>query len=145
MAENLGKTNFKVKVITPSGLVTEGLTSALSLETSKGQVSILPAHSAYTSLLGAGILRFTDTEGNFHEFITSGGFCNFSTGETGDGEITVLTDTVDFKEDLNLSETESNLEELEKGLMDINQNESSSRVHLEKLHRARAQKDLLAS
>ena len=131
---------FLVKVVTPAGLQVEAKTSELTLENSDGQITILPSHVAYTSLLGTGILSFKDSDGQSHEFVTSGGFCNFT-----EDEITVLTDSVDYAADIdqsNLSEAITKLED-ELGSSDLNSPEA--RLIQSEAGRLKAQRELVAN
>ena len=130
---------FSIKVVTPDGLAVEAETNEVTLETSKGQITILPSHINYTSLLGSGILNFTDRQNTQHRFVTCNGFCNFL-----ENSIVILTDYVDRSEGLNASEINEQIKELENKLGNLNLREPEAQMHMENLSRYRAQLDLIS-
>lgn len=130
---------FTIKVVTPDGLEVEAETNEVTLETSKGQITILPSHITYTSLLGSGILNFTDRQNKKHQFVTCNGFCNFL-----EDSIIILTDYVDHAEGLNSTEINTKIKDLEAKLGTLNLREPEAQMHTESLARYRAQLDLIS-
>ena len=129
---------FSLRVVTPVGTVIETETSALTLQTSSEEITILPEHTHYTTTLGTGIMRFRDKAGQDHEFITSGGFASFT-----DAQVLILTDSVDFKEDIEIEGLAERITELEKELGVKGLHEADSAAITEQLARARAQSELI--
>lgn len=130
---------FALKVVTPNGSVIETETSALTLQTAKEEITILPSHTNYTTTLGTGIMRFTDKAGKVHELITSGGFASFS-----EEQVLILTDSVDFKEDIQSEGLAEKITELEKELGVKGLHEADSASITEQLAKARAQSELIS-
>ena len=69
---------FQFKVCTPNGEVLNQFTNELILETYKGQVTLLPAHTNYTTILGSGILQFKNENDAVEKIVVTGGFINFT-------------------------------------------------------------------
>lgn len=131
---------FLVKVVTPAGKQIEAKTNEISLQNSDGQITVLPSHIDYTSLLGSGVLAFKDSEGKAHRFVTSGGFCNFT-----EGEITVLTDTVDYPADVDQSNLSNEIQKLENELGSSDLHSPAGRMVQSNLERLRAQRELVVN
>lgn len=87
---------FNLKVCTPKGVfleerVREVTLPAALVDSSNGQIGILPGHAAYTGLVGTGMLEYVPEEGKSpHRFVISGGFSSFN-----DNTLLLLTDTAD--------------------------------------------------
>ena len=132
--------NFKIKVYTPEGSVVEDATTELLLETSDGQVTLLPEHCNYTTMLGAGVLRFTSSESHDkHEFVTCGGFANFN-----DNEVLILTDSVDFAKDIDTQSLIEQSEKLATQMANADFNDPETKYIKEQLQRAYALQQLVS-
>lgn len=89
----MAATSFSLKVFTPAGLVFESQVSSVYLKTLDGEIGILPDHTKYVGVLGAGQLKFTATasKDRVSSMQIDGGFCSFSAGVCS-----VLADSADL-------------------------------------------------
>lgn len=86
--------SFLLKVITPSGVLFEEQVSEVYLPSSNGEIGILPHHTAYTGLLGVGVLHYLPVSGGRRRnLVVAGGFVSFS-----NDILTILADSADTLE-----------------------------------------------
>lgn len=128
---------FQFKVCTPNGEVVNKLTNELILETYNGQITLLPAHTNYTTILGSGILQFKNEDDEIEKIVVTGGFINF----TNDSVI-ILTDSVDFKDEVPQDALELRIKELETELDKVDFNKPEANYFVEQLKRCNAIKEL---
>ena len=82
--------SFKLKVLTPAGLVLEDRAASVKLQTVDGEIQILPQHARYVGLLGKGMLEYVSASGAATRSLNlQGGFCSFGV----DG-LQVLADSI---------------------------------------------------
>lgn len=79
--------DFKLRVITPAGVALDDSTSTVTLPTVDGQIGVLPHHTRYTGIIGAGRLQYDKVGGGIGELEISGGFVSFA-----DDTLTILAD-----------------------------------------------------
>lgn len=91
---------IKLKIITPEKVVYEDEISQITLPTIDGEITILPNHRSYISALklGEAILKKGEEE---IDLAISGGFIEFH-----NNELTVLADTAERAEEIDLKEAE---------------------------------------
>lgn len=104
-----------LEVITPAGSVASLDVNEVVLQSSEGEIGILPGHAPYVGLLGTGILTYRGS--NNGRMVVSGGVCSFF-NET----LTVLADDVDMESSVNREAYAKGRADLQK----IVQTESSS-------------------
>ena len=85
---------MKLEVFTPAGSVISLEVSEVMLQSSNGEIGILPGHAPYVGLLGTGLLTYRGNSSN--RVVVSGGVCSFF-NET----LTVLADDVDLETSVN--------------------------------------------
>lgn len=85
----MAKTSFNIELFTPAGLAYRGEASEVIVPGSDGEVGVLPRHTKYVGLLGAGQVRISMPNGELRRFGISGGFCSYR-NET----FTVLADAL---------------------------------------------------
>ena len=103
--------NIKIKIVTPERTVYEDEVSQATLPTIDGEVTILPDHIPYITALKAGEIMLKKGEEIIH-LATSGGFIEFN-----NNILTMLTDTVERAEEIDLKraeEAKQRAEELQK-------------------------------
>lgn len=127
---------FNLKVSTPEGEIMNEMVSQVVLETSQGQITLLPAHTNYTTILGAGVLLYEGSSAS-DKFVICGGFANFT-----EDCVTILTDSVDKKEDYSAEEVSQKLEDLEEKLQDADFLNPETKHVLEQLNRYRSVSEL---
>ena len=87
-----GSDKFRIRVYTPAGLVLDEETDAVKAPTVDGEIGVLPMHTNYSGLIGAGTLEFTGSEG-VRTLTISGGMLQFA-----HSTLTVLADNVESGE-----------------------------------------------
>jgi F-type H+-transporting ATPase subunit epsilon len=90
----MSEQSFNLKIYTPRGLVLEARALSVTMPGSDGEIGILPEHTQYTGVLGAGIFQFQRVGSSATDrLIVSGGFASFQSSE-----LTILADSVDLEE-----------------------------------------------
>ncbi|MCL2700955.1 MAG: ATP synthase F1 subunit epsilon [Phycisphaerae bacterium] len=67
---------FSLEVMTPNGPVTSADVSVVILPAADGELGILAGHAPVVTLLGAGVLAFTDAAGKRVRYWAAGGFAH---------------------------------------------------------------------
>ena len=95
--------SIKLKIVTPEKLVLEEEAYSVTLPAAAGEVTILPDHVPYVGMLKAGELYFRRTATAEPESLaTAGGFVEFH-----DNTLTLLADTAERAEDIDLAAAEA--------------------------------------
>lgn len=93
---------IQVDVVTPTRKLVEGATVAnVRLPSSKGELTILPGHTQLLTLLGTGILAFTE-DGRERRFAVSYGFA-----EVSHNRVLVLAETAEEQSEIDTSRAKS--------------------------------------
>lgn len=69
---------FKLRIFTPAGLLHEETVAAVTMQSSQGEIGVLPKHTKYTGVLGSGNLNYTTPSGDKQKVAIAGGFCTFN-------------------------------------------------------------------
>ena len=89
---------FQLKVFSGRGLEVEASVRSANVPSESGELGFLPNHCEYVGLLSTGIGEYVGAaDGSAKRFIASGGIVTFS-----DNVLTLLADTVDLPESLDL-------------------------------------------
>ncbi len=94
--------SFSCRLVTPDRVLFEQEVVSVSLPTSKGEITVLNHHVALTSVLVPGIIHFKDAQRQEQEVAVSHGFIQVEKG----GVVTILADTAERGEELDLSSIE---------------------------------------
>ncbi len=81
--------NFRIRVLTPAGLVLDEETDSVKIPSIDGEIGVLPMHTKYSGLLGHGVLEFTGPSG-VRRLTINGGLSQFSRKT-----LTILADKVE--------------------------------------------------
>ncbi len=90
---------FLFRLLTPDRILFEQEVSSVSLPTEQGQITVLDHHVPLTSVLVAGVLHLKEAGEKEEEIAVSGGFIQVGS----DGRVTVLANTAERGEELELS------------------------------------------
>lgn len=91
---------FQLKVFSGRGLEVEATVSGAQIPSEGGELGFLPNHCEYVGLLSTGVAHYTETgSATPKRCIVSGGVCTFN-----DNVLTLLADTVDLPDSLDLSQ-----------------------------------------
>lgn len=96
----MSKLAIKFKIVTPEKTVFEEEVEQITLETTNGQITILPNHQAYITSLISGEMMIKKN-GEERSFSISGGFIEFI-----DNKLIVLADTAERAEEIDILRAE---------------------------------------
>jgi F-type H+-transporting ATPase subunit epsilon len=129
----MAEKTFKLRVYTPQGLVLDSEATSASIPGIDGEIGILPDHTQYTGVLGAGLLEYESEKVKPARLIIAGGFASFQANE-----LVVLADGVDFESSLAAVKVDIELGELEKRLSDMSSFDPEWAVVQQKIRRLEA-------
>jgi F-type H+-transporting ATPase subunit epsilon len=129
----MAEKSFKLRVYTPQGLVLDSEATSASIPGIDGEIGILPDHTQYTGVLGAGLLEYESEKVKPARLIIAGGFASFQANE-----LVVLADGVDFESSLAAVKVDIELGELEKRLSDMSSFDPEWAVVQQKIRRLEA-------
>ena len=129
-------TPFKLKIVTPDGMLFDGEAEKLIVRTIHGDVAILARHINYVAPLGMG-RAVVESAGNRRTAACIGGMLSVV-----DGEVTLVPTTFEWADQIDLARAEAAQKKAEERLH--NQNASSTDIRLAeaKLHRALVRKSV---
>ena len=117
--------DFHLQIVTPDGLVFDGMAESIHLRVDTGDVEILRGHEDYFAPLGTGIARLT-ASGTSRYASASGGFISVR-----GGEVKLVATTFEFADEIDLNRARAAKERAEEAL------NSSSDERTVKLARAK--------
>ncbi len=103
--------NIKLEVVTPERNVVETEAQIVMAPGSEGEFGVLSGHTSFLSTLKTGILRYKDASGSDKSIFISGGFA-----EALPEKITVLAESAEKLEDIDVERAKSAMERAEKRL-----------------------------
>ena len=122
---------FTLRVVSPEGNVLKEEAEFVVLPGETGEIGILPNHTPLITAMNIGVIRYT-VNGTIHRISTSGGFV-----EVADNKVTILADTAEPGEVIDLQRAIAAKERAEKRLNQRTQDIDIKRAELA-LHRALA-------
>ncbi len=129
-------TPFKLKIVTPDGLIFDGEAEELLVRTVGGDVAILARHMDYVAPLGMGRAVVV------HDGMRRNAACIGGMLSVSKGEVTLVPTTFEWAEQIDLARVEAAQKKAEERLQ--NQNASSTDIRLAeaKLRRALVRKSV---
>ena len=129
-------TPFRLKIVTPDGLIYDGQAEELLVRTTGGDVAILARHMNYVAPLGMG-----------RAVVVSGGTrrtaaCIGGMLSVCDGEITLVPTTFEWADKIDLERAEAAYERADKALHNENASQMDLKLAEAKLHRALVRKSV---
>ena len=129
-------TPFRLKIVTPDGLIYDGQAEELLVRTTGGDVAILARHMNYVAPLGMG-----------RAVVVSGGTrrtaaCIGGMLSVCDGEVTLVPTTFEWADKIDLERAEAAYNRADKVLHDENASQMDLRLAEAKLHRALIRKSV---
>ena len=129
-------TPFKLKIVTPDGLIYDGEAEELIVRTTGGDVAILARHINYVAPLGMG--RAVVVSGsNRRTAACIGGMLSVV-----DGEVTLVPTTFEWADKIDLERAEAAYNRADKVLHDENASQMDLKLAEAKLHRALVRKSV---
>lgn len=129
-------TPFKLKIVTPDGLLFDGEAEELIVRTTGGDVAILARHMNYVAPLGMG-RAVVVTGGERRTAACIGGMLSVV-----DGEVTLVPTTFEWSDKIDLDRAEAAFQKADKILHDQNASNTDIRLAEAKLHRALVRKSV---
>src|SRR5207302_6016687 len=102
--------SFQLEIVTPEKLVVKDTAEEAQIPATTGYIGILPGHAPLITELGAGEISYR-TGGQLHRFATAWGFA-----EVLPDKVTVLAETVERANEINVSRARESLTQAEEGL-----------------------------
>jgi F-type H+-transporting ATPase subunit epsilon len=101
---------FKVEVVTPSGIALDKEVEEIIAPGILGEFGVLIGHTPMLTFIKPGVFSYLE-DGNFTKFAVGSGFC-----EVLKDSVSILVDEAVSEDEIDLSEAQSDLTELEKQL-----------------------------
>jgi len=101
---------FTLRVVSPEGNVLKEEAEFVVIPGETGEIGILPNHAPLIAAMTVGVIRYT-INGTTHRIATSGGFV-----EVADNKVSILADTAEPGEAIDLKRAEAARERAEKRL-----------------------------
>ena len=131
-------TPFKLKIVTPDGLIFDGEAEKLIVRTIGGDVCILARHMDYVAPLGMG-RAVVESGGNRRTAACIGGMLSVS-----GGEVTLVPTTFEWSEHIDLSRAERSYERADRILKEGSASDTEIALAEAKLHRALVRKSVVS-
>ena len=123
--------SFQLEIVTPEKLVVRDKAEEAQIPGANGYIGVLPGHAPLITELGAGEISYR-TGGQLHRFATAWGFA-----EVLPDKVTVLAETVERANEINVSRARESLTQAEEGLRSAQTEEQVSN-QIGKVRRAQA-------
>lgn len=131
-------TPFKLKIVTPDGLIFDGEAEKLIVRTNAGDVAILARHIDYVAPLGMG-RAVVEAGGSRRTAACIGGMLSVS-----DGEVTLVPTTFEWADQIDLDRVLRSYERADKVLHDTKATDTEIALAEARLHRALVRKSVVS-
>ena len=131
-------TPFKLKIVTPDGLIYDGEAEKLIVRTTGGDVCILARHMNYVAPLGMG-MAIVEANGKRRTAACIGGMLSVS-----DGEATLVPTTFEWSDKIDLERAERSYQRADKVLKDSTASDTDIALAEARLHRALVRKSVVS-
>ena len=131
-------TPFKLKIVTPDGLIYDGEAEKLIVRSSGGDVCILARHMNYVTPLGMG-MAIVEAGGKRRTAACIGGMLSVSNGEA-----TLVPTTFEWSDKIDLQRAEASYEKADKVLKSGTASDTELALAQAKLHRALVRKSVVS-
>ena len=131
-------TPFKLKIVTPDGLIFDGEAEKLIVRSSGGDVCILARHMDYVTPLGMG-MAIVEANGKRRIAACIGGMLSVSGGEA-----TLVPTTFEWADKIDLQRAEASYEKADKILKSGTASDTELALAQAKLHRALVRKSVVS-
>ena len=131
-------TPFKLKIVTPDGLIFDGEAEKLIVRTSGGDVCILARHMDYVAPLGMG-MAIVESGGKRRTAACIGGMLSVS-----NGECTLVPTTFEWGDKIDLKRAEASYDRASKILASGSASDTEIALAQARLHRALVRKSVVS-
>ena len=129
---------FKLKIVTPDGLIFDGEAEKLIVRTTGGDVCILARHMDYVAPLGMG-RAVVESGGKRRTAACIGGMLSVS-----NGEVTLVPTTFEWSDKIDLQRAEASYEKANKVLSSGSASDTEIALAQARLHRALVRKSVVS-
>jgi F-type H+-transporting ATPase subunit epsilon len=116
---------LELEIVSPVKSVYKGMVKSVIAPGVMGEFQVLYNHAAMVSTLQIGIMKLENENGEMIPYSTSGGIL-----EVKNNKISILVDTIECKEDIDVERAKRALERAEKRLAEHNENLDRIRADL---------------
>lgn len=131
-------TPFKLKIVSPDGLIFDGEAERLIVRTAAGDVAILARHIDYVAPLGMG-RAVVESGGNRRTAACIGGMLSVA-----NGEVTLVPTTFEWSDKIDLERAERSYQRADKVLHDSGASDTEIALAEARLHRALVRKSVVS-
>ena len=131
-------TPFKLKIVTPDGLIFDGEAEELIVRTTRGDVAILARHINYVAPLGMG-RAVVVSEGKRRTAACIGGMLSVV-----NGEVTLVPTTFEWSDKIDLARVEASMKRADSVLGNQRATENELALAQARLHRALVRKSVVS-
>jgi F-type H+-transporting ATPase subunit epsilon len=129
-------TEFPLKIVTPDGLVYDGMAQEVVVRTTSGDMGILAKHTNCVAPIGMGLATIV-VEGTHKHAACMGGMVSVV-----DGTVTLVPITFEWADDIDIARAEASEERALAVLADPNAGEVEKKLAQSRLKRARVRKSV---
>ena len=129
--------SFRLKIVTPDGLIYEGEAQRLIVRTSEGDMAVMARHINYVVPLGMGRATVVDAEGNRRYAACIGGMLSVQ-----NGEVSLVPTTFEWAENIDEARAQLSQERAEKVLKNAESTAADLKLAEARLHRALVRKSV---
>ena len=104
----MAESSFELKIITPERVFFEGMVDMLEMNTTEGEIGILPGHIPMTVIIKPGVATIYETNGETKEAAIHAGFV-----EILQDKVTVLAEIAEWPNEIDEARAEAALERAE--------------------------------
>ena len=98
----MAESSFELKIITPERVFFEGMVDMLEMNTTEGEIGILPGHIPMTVILKPGVAKIYETNGETKEAAIHAGFV-----EILPDKVTVLAEIAEWPGEIDIARAEA--------------------------------------
>jgi F-type H+-transporting ATPase subunit epsilon len=129
---------LKLSILSPERRLVEGASvSEVTLKGSEGDIQILPGHAPMVGTLDIGAFVYRSTDGSATAGVIAGGFF-----EVRDDQLTVLAETVQLKNEIDVEGARKAQKEAEDALKEANIDEHNFRLYQARLEQSLVQQQV---
>ena len=130
--------SFRLKIVTPDGLIYDGDAEKLIVRTTGGDVCILPRHMNYVTPLGMG-MAIVEANGKRRNAACIGGMLSVS-----GGEVTLVPTTFEWADKIDAERAEASYQRADKILKSETASHTEIALAQARLHRALVRKSVVS-
>ena len=130
-------TPFSLKIVTPDGLIYDGMAEKLVVRTTGGDVCILARHMDYVAPLGMG-MAIVEANGKRRTAACIGGMLSVKAGD-----VTLVPTTFEWAENIDLKRAEASYDRASKALKQENATDTEIALAQARMHRALVRKSVV--